>query len=92
MKTFKKAHVEIMKTHREPVMLVEFYVEKHGRKYVKLVVTGRYELFGPDKLSDLVKRHPNQKFRITRRVFVDPQHMPGIAIEQFCSKMWNMHP
>lgn len=92
MKTIKKARVEIMETQLEPVMLIEFYVERYGRESVKLVVTGRYELFGPDKLSDLVKRHPNQKFRITRRVFVDPQHMSEDNIEQFYSKMWNMHP
>jgi hypothetical protein len=80
----------MLKTQREPVMLIEFYVERHGKKYVKLIVTGRYELFGPEKLYDLIKRHPGQKFRITRRVFTDPQLMPEAAIEQFISKMWNL--
>lgn len=90
MKTFKKARVEIMKTQHEPVMVVEFYVECHRRKYVKHIITGRYELYGPGKLTDLVRKHPDQKFRVTRRVFVDPRHMPENAVEQFCSKMWNL--
>ena len=90
MKTFKKAPVEIMKTQHEPVMLVEFYVERHGKKYVQLVVTGRYELYGPEKLTELVRKHPDQKFRVTRRVFADPRHMPEDAVEKFCSKMWNL--
>ncbi len=76
---------------KEPAMLVEFYVELHGKKYVQLVVTGRYELYGPSSiLMDLVRKHPGQKFRATRRVFVDPRHMPEGAIEGLHEKMWNL--
>ena len=90
MKTLKKARVEIMKTQKEPVMVVEFFVERRGRKYVKLVVTGRYELYGPKELFNLIKKHPDQKFRITRRVFVNPQNLSETLVEEFADRLWNL--
>lgn len=65
-------------------------VERHGRKYVKLVVTGRYELYGPKELFNLIKKHPDQKFQITHRVFVNPQNLSETVVEEFCDRLWNL--
>lgn len=62
-------HAKEMKTWKQPLALVEFYVEVIGKRRVKYITVASYEILDYRELAGLVNRHPQQPYRVTTRQY-----------------------
>jgi len=62
-------HAKEMKTWKEPLALIEFYVEVLGKRRVRYITVASYEILDCRELAGLVGRHPGQSYRVTTRQY-----------------------